>query len=110
MGRIRPVPEIHNANYNLRQFGERVAMNMPLQGSASDIIKLAMIKIYHMLKSGNLKSKLILQVHDELILDIVPGELEEVQKIVRTGMEEAVDLKVKLTVNIEYGKTWYDAK
>ena len=109
-GRIRPVPEIQSTNYNLRNFGERVAMNMPLQGSASDIIKKAMIKVYNDLKQQNLQSKLILQVHDELVLDVAPGELEEVQKIVKSGMEEVVDLKVKLTVNIESGKTWYDAK
>jgi len=110
MGRIRPVPEISSTNYNLRLFGERVAMNMPLQGSASDIIKLAMIKIYNKIKEENLQSKLILQVHDELIFDVHPGELEKLKEIVKAGMEEVVDLKVKLIVNIEYGKTLYDAK
>lgn len=109
-GRIRYIPEISSSNYMVRTFGERAAMNMPLQGSASDIIKLAMVKIFQKLKDENLKSKLILQVHDELIVDVYPGELELVTKILKDGMENVVDLKVKMTVNIESGKTWYDAK
>ena len=75
-GRVRYIPEISSSNYMVRTFGERAAMNMPLQGSASDIIKLAMVKIFQKLKNENLKSKLILQVHDELIVDVYPGELE----------------------------------
>lgn len=109
-GRIRSIPEVHSSNYNMRTFGERVAMNMPLQGSASDIIKLAMIKIANEFKTRNLKSKMIVQVHDELVVDVYPGELEEVQNILATGMESVVDLEVKLLVNISSGKTWYDAK
>ena len=109
-GRIRPIPEIYNSNYNIRTFGERVAMNMPLQGSASDIIKLAMIRIYNEFKSRQLKSKLIVQVHDELVVDVYPGELDEVKSILQNNMENVVDLAVKLLVNIESGKTWYDAK
>lgn len=109
-GRVRYIPEISSSNYMVRTFGERAAMNMPLQGSASDIIKLAMVKIFEKLKNENLKSKLILQVHDELIVDVYPGELELVTKILKDGMENVVDLKVKMTVNIESGKTWYDAK
>jgi len=109
-GRIRPIPEINSSNYNLRNFGERAAMNMPLQGTASDIIKLAMIKIYNELKSQGLKSKIILQVHDELVVDVYPGELEIVKEILRKGMETVVNLAVKLEVNIESGTTWYDAK
>ena len=109
-GRIRHIPEINSNNHNLRTFGERVAMNMPLQGSASDIIKLAMIRIFNALKENNLKSKILVQVHDELVLDIYPGELEAVKKILVDGMEQVVDLKVKLTVNVESGKTWYEAK
>jgi len=109
-GRTRPIPEIHSANTNLRKFGERAAMNMPLQGSASDIIKLAMVKIFDELKSKGMKSKIILQVHDELVVDVAPGELDEVKTILKEGMESVVDLSVKLTVNIEHGKTWYDAK
>jgi len=109
-GRMRMVPEIQNNNHNIRTFGERVAMNMPLQGSASDIIKLAMIKIFDDLNEKKLKSRIIVQVHDELVVDVYPGELEEVKKILKNGMENVVKLKVSLTVNIESGKTWYDAK
>ena len=83
---------------------------MPLQGSASDIIKLAMVKIYNEMKSKKLNSKIILQVHDELVVDVAPGELDMVKEILKTGMENIVDLSVKLTVNIECGKTWYEAK
>lgn len=109
-GRVRAIPEINSSNYNLRTFGERVAMNMPLQGSASDIIKLAMIKIYNELKSRQLKSKLIVQVHDELVVDVFPGELNEVKEVLQSGMERVVNLDVELLVNISCGKTWYDAK
>lgn len=109
-GRIRPIPEIYSSNFNLRNFGERVAMNMPLQGSASDIIKLAMIKIFKELKERDLKSKLIVQVHDELVVDVFPGELETIKEILKRNMESVVDLQVKLLVNISCGKTWYDAK
>lgn len=109
-GRIRPIPEIYSSNFNLRNFGERVAMNMPLQGSASDIIKLAMIKIFKELKERELKSKLIVQVHDELVVDVFPGELETIKEILKRNMESVVDLQVKLLVNISCGKTWYDAK
>jgi DNA polymerase-1 len=109
-GRIRMMPEVQSSNHNIRTFGERVAMNMPLQGSASDIIKLAMVKIFNEFKNKKLKSKIIVQVHDELVVDVYPDELEEVKNILKNGMENVVDLKVKLTVNIETGKTWYDAK
>ena len=109
-GRVRPIPEIKSNNHNLRTFGERVAMNMPLQGSASDIIKLAMLKIHSKLKEENLKSKMLVQVHDELVIDVYPGELEDVKRILVSGMESVVDLKVKLTVNVESGRTWFEAK
>ncbi|MCI5497657.1 MAG: DNA polymerase I [Firmicutes bacterium] len=109
-GRIRPIPEINSTNYNIRNFGERAAMNMPLQGSASDIIKLAMVRIFDKFNKQKLNSKIILQVHDELVVDCYPGELERVTQILKDNMENVVDLSVKLTVNIESGKTWYDAK
>ncbi len=109
-GRVRPIPEIKSNNHNLRNFGERVAMNMPLQGSASDIIKLAMLNIHNKLKEKNLKSRMLVQVHDELVIDVYPGELEEVKKVLVSGMESVVDLKVKLTVNVECGRTWFEAK
>ena len=109
-GRIRPIPEINSSNYNIRTFGERAAMNMPLQGSASDIIKLAMVKIFDEFNKKQLKSKIIVQVHDELVVDCYPGEMEIVKDILRRNMENVVDLSVKLSVNIECGKTWFDAK
>ena len=108
MGRIRRIPEINSNVYQTRQFGERVAMNMPLQGSASDIIKMAMIKVEEALK--NLKSKLILQIHDELIVDTYPGEESTVKQILKDCMENVVTLKVPLPVDINVGKTWFDCK
>lgn len=109
-GRIRYIPEINNSNYNIRQLGERAAMNMPLQGTASDIIKLAMIKVFEQIKSKNLKSKLILQVHDELIVDCEPNELEQVKQILVDVMENVVNLSVKLEVNVSVGNDWFEAK
>lgn len=108
-GRIRFILEINSSNYNLRNFGERAAMNMPLQGTASDIIKLAMIVINNELKQRNLKSKLILQIHDELLFDCTKDELEQVKELVITSMENVVNLPVKLNVNVEYGKNWFEA-
>lgn len=109
-GRKRYIKEINSTNYNLRQFGERAAMNMPLQGSSADIIKIAMVNIYNRLKSGGLKTKLILQVHDELVLD-APIEEEDIAKqILKYEMENAVKLVVPLTVDIHSGKNWYEAK
>jgi DNA polymerase-1 len=108
--RIRRIPEINSSVYNERMFGERVAMNMPLQGSASDIIKLAMIKFNNALKQQNLKSKLVLQIHDELIVDVFPTELDLIKSILKANMENVVKLKVPLIVEITSGKTWYDCK
>ncbi len=109
-GRKRYVRELLSSNYNLRQFGERVAMNMPLQGSAADVIKLAMINVQRRLKKENLKSELILQVHDELIIDAFTEEQEQVEKILKEEMEGTVKLPVTLTVELGCGKTWFDAK
>lgn len=106
--RIRKIPEIYSNNFQTRQFGERVAMNMPLQGSASDIIKLAMIKTFSKLKEKNLQSKLILQIHDELIIDTHPNEIEEVKNILKSSMENIVSLEVPLIVEIDCGKSWYE--
>ena len=106
--RRRKINELLSPNYMTRQFGERVAMNMPLQGSASDIIKLAMINVEKALNENNLKSKLILQVHDELIVDCEKSELEKVVKILKDNMENAVKLSVPLTVDVNFGKTWLD--
>ncbi len=110
MGRRRYIRELKNPNFNLRSFGERVAMNMPLQGSSADIIKLAMINVYNRLKKEGLKSKLILQVHDELLLDVPNEEKETAKKILKEEMEGAVNLAVNLTVEVECGETWFDAK
>ena len=109
-GRIRFIPEINSSNYNIRQLGERAAMNMPLQGTASDIIKLAMIRVFNKINEQKLKSKLILQIHDELIVDCEPNELKQIQKILVEEMENVVSLKVKLEVNVSYGTNWFEAK
>jgi DNA polymerase-1 len=106
--RLRRIPEIKSARYALRQFGERVAMNMPLQGSASDIIKLAMIEVSKQLKQHKLKSQLILQIHDELIIDTLKAEEKQVKEILEKSMLNVVKLKVELIVAISSGKTWFD--
>jgi DNA polymerase-1 len=109
-GRIRNMPDINSSNYNIRQFNERAAMNMPLQGSASDIIKLAMIKVYNELTNQNLRSKLILQVHDELIVDTHPDEIDVVSNILENCMQNVAELRVPLIVNVAQGDSWKDAK
>ena len=109
-GRKRTIDELKSDNYLTRQFGERAAMNMPLQGSASDIIKIAMINVYNQFKAQNLKSKLILQIHDELIVDAVPEEVEIVKQILKTQMESACKLNVPLIAQIEEGDNWFEAK
>ena len=110
LGRKRFIPELASNSFNIRAFGERVAMNMPLQGSSADIIKLAMLGVANRLKRENLQSKLILQVHDELIIDAVKSEEQQIKKILTEEMEGAVQLKVKLTVSCGSGTTWFDAK
>ncbi len=109
-GRKRYIKEINSSNYNMRQFGERAAMNMPLQGSSADIIKIAMVNIHKRLAEKGLKTKLILQVHDELILDAPESEREEAARILKYEMENAVKLNVPLKVDVHYGKNWYEAK
>ena len=110
LNRKRYIRELLSSNYMTRQFGERVAMNMPLQGSSADIIKIAMIRVNNRLKEENLKSELILQVHDELIIDARKEEKEQVEKILVEEMEGAVNLAVRLTVELGTGETWFDAK
>lgn len=110
MGRKRYIHEINASNFMTRQLGERLAMNSPIQGSAADIIKLAMIKVYRELRDRNLKSKLILQVHDELIIKTDKSELAEVKELLVRNMESAMDLKVKLESDLNQGDTWYDLK
>ena len=109
-GRIRHLNDINSGNHVVRSFAERVAKNMPLQGSASDIIKIAMIKVYNRIKREKLKSKLVLQIHDELVVDCYPGESEQIKKILKEEMESVVNLKVPLIVEVDEGKTLYDAK
>lgn len=110
LGRKRVIPEIRSSNYNIRSFGERAAMNMPLQGSSADIIKIAMLRISRRLKSEKMRSQLILQVHDELIIDAYQDEQAQVSDILQSEMEHAVELKVPLTAEVHCGKNWYEAK
>ncbi len=111
-GRRRYIPELSSRNFNIRAFGERVALNTPVQGTAADIIKAAMIGVYKRLKNNNMKSRLILQVHDELIIEAHESELEEVKKIIQEEMENVVDksFKVHLDADVNVGDSWYDAK
>ena len=109
-GRRRPVPELKSSNFMQRGFGERVAMNAPIQGTAADVIKIAMIGVNGELARRNLRSRLILQVHDELLIEACEDELEEVKGILREQMEGAADLKVPLIVDMHVGNTWYEAK
>ncbi len=110
LNRRRYIPEIKASNFNLRSFGERVAMNAPIQGYAADIIKIAMVKVYNRLEKENLKSKLILQVHDELIIDALKTEEAQVRKILREEMENAVKLSVPLAVDMASGNSWFETK
>ena len=110
MGRKRFIHEINASNFMTRQLGERLAMNSPIQGTAADIIKLAMIKVYRQLKEGGYKSKLILQVHDELIIETALDELDAVKKLLVENMESAMSLKVKLESDLNEGANWYDLK
>ena len=110
MNRKRTIDELKNTNYMIRQQGERMALNTPIQGSSADILKKAMIDIHNEFIKKKLKSKMILQVHDELIFDVLIDELEIVKKIVDTCMDDAYKLDVPLKVDIEIGKNWYDTK
>ena len=108
--RKRNIPELNNSNYMIRQQGERMALNTPIQGTSADIIKKAMIEVSKYIKSHNLQSKMIMQVHDELIIDCKKEELEEVTKMLTEIMEQTCKLEVPLKVDINYGDNWYDAK
>lgn len=110
MHRRRYLPDIHAKNYNVRSFAERTAINSPIQGSAADIIKIAMINMQNVLEKRQLKSKLVLQVHDELILDVPKEELATMKQLVPELMQQAVKLDVPLTADSGYGHNWYDAK
>ena len=108
--RRRYIPELKSNNYMVRKFGDRAAMNTPIQGTAADIMKIAMIKVYRELKSRSLKSKIVLQIHDELLIETYLDEKEEVESILKSCMENALKLKVPLKVEVEEGKNWYQAK
>jgi DNA polymerase-1 len=110
LGRRREIPELAQGNVRMRRLGERLAFNTPIQGSAADIIKVAMLHVHHALQEGEYGSRMILQVHDELVFDVEKHEVEEVQEIVRREMEGAYDLDVALKVDIGTGPTWYDVK
>ena len=108
--RRRYIPELKSNNYMVRQFGSRAAMNTPIQGTAADIMKIAMIKVYRELKKRNLKSKIVLQVHDEMMLEVIPEEKEEIKAMMKDAMESAVSLNVPLVAEISEANSWYDCK
>ena len=110
MNRKRVIEELKNKNYMIRSSGERMALNTPIQGTAADILKKAMVEIYREFNKRKLKSKMLIQVHDELVFNVVLDELDEVSKLVRDIMENTFKLKVPLKVDIEYGDDWYEAK
>ncbi|WP_301893417.1 DNA polymerase I [Mitsuokella multacida] len=109
-GRRRELPTIKSRNFNQRMLAERMAMNTPIQGTAADVIKLAMIAAYHRLKDADIKSRILLQVHDELVLEVVESELDVVQAILRESMEHVVELSVPLSIDIHWGRNWAEAK
>ena len=109
-GRRRPLPEISSSNFMQRSFGERIAMNAPIQGTAADIIKIAMNRVHRRLIDEGLKSRLLLQVHDELLIEAAPDEVDEVKKILKEEMKGAADLSVELEIDTHTGKNWYEAK
>ncbi|MDD6616335.1 MAG: DNA polymerase, partial [Lachnospiraceae bacterium] len=109
-GRRRPVPELRSSNFMQRSFGERVAMNAPIQGTAADIIKIAMNRVSESLRREHLKSKLILQVHDELLVETAVEEEARVREIMAEEMQNAAQLKVKLEIDMHTGNNWYEAK
>ena len=110
MHRRRYLPDIHAKNFNVRSFAERTAINSPIQGGAADIIKIAMINMQKKLDELNLKSKMLIQVHDELIFDVPADELETIKKVVPEVMQNAVHLDVPLVADSNWGHDWYEAK
>jgi len=108
--RIRPIPELSSSNFMQRSFGERIAMNSPIQGTAADIIKLAMNRINIRMKKENMKSRLILQIHDELLIEAAVEEKDYVKQILKEEMMGACTLAVPLEIDIQEGMSWFDAK
>jgi DNA polymerase-1 len=109
-GRRRPMPELKSSNFMQRSFGERVAMNAPIQGTAADIMKIAMIGVSRALKEKNLKSRLLLQVHDELLIEAAEDEVQIVKEILSQEMGRAAELLVPLEIDMHTGENWYEAK
>ena len=109
-GRRRYIPEIKSNNYMVRQFGNRVAMNTPIQGTAADIMKIAMINVYKTLKENKINAKIVLQIHDELLLEVSNEDKEKAKDILKNCMENAIKLVVPLEVEISYGNSWYEVK
>ena len=109
-GRRRYIPELKSSNYMVREFGKRAAMNSPIQGTAADIMKIAMNKVYDELKKAGIDAKIVLQVHDELIIEASEKDKEQAKQILQNSMENAVKLDIPLKVELEEAKTWYDAK
>ncbi len=109
-GRRRPIPELKSANFMQRQFGERVAMNSPIQGTAADVMKIAMIRVDRELKKRNMKSRIVLQIHDELLVETERSEVEAVKALLEEQMKGAADLKVALEVDAKVGDSWFAAK
>ena len=103
------MPEIKSSNFMQRSFGERIAMNSPIQGTAADIIKIAMIKVARKLKEEKLKSRIVLQVHDELLVETSVDEIEKVKEILISNMQSAAELKVPLIAEVEQGGDWFEA-
>ncbi len=110
LGRVRQVPELHHANNTVRQAGRRIALNTPIQGSAADLMKIAMLRIWDEIRARKLRTRMILQVHDELLFEVPRDELDETEEIVRDRMENVAPLAVPLKVNVGRGPTWADAK
>lgn len=109
-GRVRPIPELKSGNFMQRSFGERVAMNSPIQGTAADIIKIAMIRVDQRLRREGLRSRIVLQVHDELLIETWKEELEQVQSIMATEMKRAAQLQVELEIDMKMGNSWFETK
>ena len=109
-GRRRNIPELKSSNFMVRQFGSRAALNMPIQGTAADIMKLAMIEVQKQIEKRNLKTKLLLQIHDELLLEVPREETEEVKEMLKDSMEKVVELSVPLIAEVSTATDWYGCK
>ena len=109
-GRRRPVPELASSNFAQRSFGERIAMNSPIQGSAADIIKIAMVRVFRRLKEENLRARLILQIHDELLIEAPEEEAERAKALLEEEMKAAAEMEVTLETDCHIGTDWYEAK